>query len=150
YTGGTTGSAATIEITGNNGVQQFSFASGTTVSSIATAVNVQKDQTGVSGTFATDTAHADGKNASVSVNGGAATVDGKNVSFTNSSLDMNFTLDDKFNAVGNTSFKITGGGATFSLGAKVTYSDQASIGIGAVTTGSLGSKALGYLNSLGS
>ncbi|MGN6627694.1 MAG: flagellin N-terminal helical domain-containing protein [Tepidisphaeraceae bacterium] len=177
YSGGTLTSAATLEIGGNAGVQQFSFGSGTTVSSIATAINAQADVTGVSatvsgtslsissqdfgssqfvsvraisGTFATDKARATGGDATVTVNGATATTDGKNVSFNSSAVDLSFTLDDKFNKSGDTSIKITGGGATFSLGSKVTYADQASIGIGAVTTGSLGTKDLGYLNSLGS
>ena len=104
----------------------------------------------ISGTFSTDKARATGGDATVTVNGATATTDGKNVSFNSSAVDLSFTLDDKFNKSGDTSIKITGGGATFSLGSKVTYADQASIGIGAVTTGSLGTKDLGYLNSLGS
>ncbi|MDB5325093.1 MAG: flagellin [Phycisphaerales bacterium] len=178
YTGGTLASAATLEIGGNAGVEQFTFGSGATVSSIATAVNAQADVTGVSasvtggnitlsskttgssqfvsvravsGTFTTDKTRDEGSNATVTVNGAVATTDGKNVSYRSSGLDVDFTLSDTANAAAQTStFKITGGGATFSLGSKVNYGDQASIGIGSVTTGSLGSKDLGYLNSLGS
>jgi len=177
YTGSTIGSATTIEVSGNNGVQQLSFASGTTVSSVATAINAVVDVTGVSasvnggtlkldsktegsdqfvsvkaisGTFTTDKTRADGKDATVSVNGSTATVHGTDVSYRNASVDLSFTLDKAFNTPGSTSFEITGGGATFSLGSKVNYGDLASIGISSVTTGSLGSKDLGYLLSIGS
>lgn len=105
----------------------------------------------VSGAFETDTTRDDGTDAEVSINGAVATTDGVNVSYRSSGLDIDFTLTDETNADDATAtFSITGGGATFSLGSKVTYSDQASIGIASVTTGSLGSKELGYLNSLGS
>jgi flagellin len=174
---GSLGSATTIEVGGNAGVQQLSFASGTSLSSVATAINAVADQTGVSaslvggkveldsktlgsdqfvsvkaisGTFSTDKTRSNGEDATVSVNGAEATVHGTDVNYRNSNLDVSFQLDKKFNTPGSTSFQITGGGATFSLGSKVTYADQASIGISSVTTGSLGSKALGYLNSLGS
>jgi flagellin len=177
YTGSTIGSATTIEIGGNKGVQQLSFASGTSMSSVATAINALADVTGVSatvsgssvrldsktegsdqfvsvkaisGTFTTDKNRAEGKDASVSVNGASATVHGTDVSYRNASIDLSFSLDDKFNKTGSTSFEITGGGANFSLGSKVNYGDMASIGISSVTTGSLGSKDLGYLLSLGS
>lgn len=177
FNGSSITNATTIEVGGNQGVQQLSFASGTTLSSVATAINAVSDQTGVSaalvggkveidsqtegsnqfvsvkaisGTFSTDKTRSNGKDATVSVNGATATVDGTDVSYRNSNLDVSFSLDKRFNTPGATSFTITGGGATFSLGSKVTYADQASIGIGSVTTGSLGSKELGYLNSLGS
>src|SRR3954466_4707006 len=51
YTGGTiAGLTATIEVAGNAGAEQLSFASGTSVSSIVTAVNAVKAATGVSAT----------------------------------------------------------------------------------------------------
>lgn len=175
YTGGTTAAAATIEIAGNLGTEQLSFASGTTVSSIATAVNALKDVTGVSasitggnvslnsteygssqfvsvkalsGAFTTDVQKDEGQDADVLVNGAAATVDGLNVSFRAGTLDAEFRLENAFNVPGQTSFNITGGGADFSLGSKVREADKASLGIAAVTTGSLGTKSVGYLDSL--
>lgn len=49
YAGGSIGAAGvSISVGGNKGVDQFSFASGTTVTQIATAVNAAKDLTGVS------------------------------------------------------------------------------------------------------
>ncbi len=51
YTGGAVaGGTATIEVAGNAGAEQLSFASGTSVSSIVTAVNAVKAATGVSAT----------------------------------------------------------------------------------------------------
>ena len=63
---------------------------------------------------------------------------------------MQFDLNAGFNKPGTGTFQITGGGATFSLGSKVTETDKASIGIGSVSTGSLGNTSLGYLSSLAS
>jgi flagellin len=178
YTGGTiTGNTATIEVAGNAGAEQLSFASGTTVSSIVTAVNAVKAATGVSatvsgtairfestefgssqfasvqsvsGTFSIATPKSTGTDAAVTVNGAAAQTDGRHVSFRNSNLDVDFDLDSTFNKPGNTTFGITGGGATFALGSKVTEGDKASIGIGSVSTGSLGDSTTGFLSSLGS
>lgn len=177
FSGASITSATTIEVGGNAGVQQLSFASGTTLSAVATAVNAVADQTGVSaalvggaveldsktlgseqfvsvkavsGSFAVDKGRANGTDATVSVNGAAATANGTEITYRNNNVDLSFSLDKAFNAPGSTSFQVTGGGATFSLGSKVTYADQASVGISSVTTGSLGSKDLGYLLSLGS
>lgn len=177
YTGGTTGSAVTIEIGGNTGVEQFTFGSGTTTSSVITAVNALKDSTGVSaslsgsdvvfsstsfgsdsfvsvkslsGTFATSGEKDFGTDADVNINGAKATTDGVNISYRTSNLDVEFSLKDAFNTPGTTSFDITGGGATFSLGSKVSQSDLASIGIARVSTGNLGTDTDGYLNTLSS
>lgn len=178
YSGGTlTGSTVTIEVAGNRGTEQLSFASGTTVSSISTAINAVKEATGVSatvsgtalvvnstefgsaqfvslkgiaGTFTMTTTKDLGRDAAVTVNGAEAQVDGLKVSYRSSNLDAEFDLDSTFNLAGSTTFGITGGGATFALGSKVTEGDKASIGIASVTTGSLGDSTVGYLSSLGS
>jgi flagellin len=178
YSGGTVaGGTATIEVAGNTGTEQLSFASGTTVSSVAAAVNAVKAATGVSatvsgsdirfestefgssqfvsvkavaGTFSIATTKDTGVDAQVTVNGASAQADGKSVSFRNSNLDVEFDLDPTFNTAGTTTFGITGGGATFALGSKVTETDKASLGIGSVSTGSLGDTTQGFLSSLGS
>jgi flagellin len=95
-----------------------------------------------------------GKDAVVSVNGAAATVNGTQVTYRSDNLDLNFTLSTAGTGGGlnhgNTkTFAITGGGATFSLGAEVNASGKASIGIQSVSTSSLGDATLGYLSSLG-
>jgi len=179
YSGGTLTSGVTLEIGGTNGTEQLSFASGTAVSSIATAINAVTTATGVSatvaggnlqfnstgygsdafvsvktvaGTFANDnnvTKDA-GVDATVTVNGAQAQSNGLNVSYRSSNLDVEFDLDSTFNKPGTGQFEITGGGATFSLGSKVTENDKASLGIGSVSTGSLGNTSLGYLSELSS
>jgi flagellin len=170
----------TIQIQGNTGTQQLTFAGSSTLSSIANAVNNITQSTGVtasangtkldfkasqygstqyvsvsaiSGTFAVTGGHsgkAFGTDAAVKVNGAAAQTSGLNVSYTNNDLDVQFTLSSGLNAGLTKTFGITGGGATFSLGATVTPTDTASIGIQDVSTGSLGDAVNGFLSSLGS
>ena len=178
-TGGTvSGGSVTLEVTGNLGSVQLTFASGTTISSIVTAVNAATETTGVSaavsganfnvqstsygssqfvglkalsGTYAINADRDSGRDAQVTVNGAAASVDGKTVSYRSGTLDVEFDITDALNTNNQTkTFGITGGGATFSLGSKVSLADRASIGIGSVSTGSLGSATLGFLSSLGS
>jgi flagellin len=179
-TGGTvSGGSVTLEVSGNLGSVQLTFASGTTISSIVTAINAATQTTGVSaavsgadfnvqstsygasqfvglktisGVYAVNGNGKDaGRDAVVTINGAAASVDGKTVSYRSGNLDVEFTITDVMNVNNQSkSFGITGGGATFSLGSKVTLADRASIGIASVSTGSLGSESTGYLSSLGS
>jgi len=172
------GSAITIEVSGNKGTQQLSFAGSSTISSVATAINNITSVTGVtasasggslvlkandygskdyvsvktvSGTFAVTggtSGKAFGKDAAVIVNGAAAQADGLNVSYRNSSLDVSLKLSTGLNAGHTKTFGITGGGAVFSLGSKVTESDKVAIGIQAVSTGNLGDSVTGFLSSL--
>jgi flagellin len=170
----------TVEIAGNDGSEQLTFATATTVANMITAVNAVKTSTGVSGSLSGADLRLDstgygansfvtvtvisgtwatiggtggrdaGRDAVVKVNGATATVDGKAVSFRNSNLDVEFNLDDAANITnGVASFDITGGGATFGLGAKATETDKAAIGIASVSTGSLGDGTNGYLSTLG-
>ncbi|MFN4243616.1 MAG: flagellin [Tepidisphaerales bacterium] len=179
YTGGTLGTGgATILISGTKGAQQLSFASGTTISQITAAINAVKAATGlsaqvsgtavrinstdygskafvsvtvVSGTFTMSGNKDFGRDAIVQVNGAEATANGKDVSFRSSLLDLEFTIGNSINITNGTSnFLITGGGATFNLGSKVTENNKVSIGIGSMTTANLGNANVGFLNSLGS
>jgi len=81
-----------------------------------------------------------GRNANLTVNGTTATSDGLNVKAVfGDLLDVNFTLNADANTTGATkAFGITGGGATFSLGAQVNTANTASIGLGTINTASLG------------
>ncbi len=81
-----------------------------------------------------------GRNSTLTVNGTAAVSDGLNVKAVfGDLLDVDFTLNAAVNTVGATkTFGITGGGATFSLGAQVSTANSASIGIASVNTASLG------------
>src|SRR3954451_12399787 len=177
YTGGTLTDNVTIEVGGNGGTEQLSFASGTTVSSIATAINGVTTATGVSasvnagtlvvnsteygadqfvslktiaGSFSPSATKDQGQDAGITINGASAQADGLGVSYRSSNLDVEFDLDSTFNKPGTGTFYITGGGATFALGSKVTEGDKASLGIQSVSTGSLGAAGLGYLSDLAS
>lgn len=90
-----------------------------------------------------------GTDAKVDVNGAAATVSGKQVTYRNDNLDVSFTLSSALNKNATKTFGITGGGATFSLGATVNAAGVASIGIQSIATGALGDASLGYLSTLG-
>jgi flagellin len=177
YTGGAISGNVTLEVAGNTGTEQLSFASGTTVSSIATAINAVKTATGVSavlsgaalvlnsteygadqfvslktvaGSFSASSTKDFGRNAAVKVNGADAQANGLSVSYRSSNIDIEFDLDATFNVAGTDDFAVTGGGATFALGSKVSESDKASIGIASVSTGSLGDSTNGYLSALAS
>jgi flagellin len=174
------GSAVTLEVAGNKGTQQLSFAGSSTISSIATAINNITGVTGVtasatagkltfitkdygskdyvsvktvSGTFAVTggtSGKATGTNAAVIVNGAQAQADGTDITYRDANLDVSFKLSSGLNNGKSKTFGVTGGGATFALGSKVTDSDKVSIGIADVSTGNLGDSVIGYLSSLGS
>jgi flagellin len=97
-----------------------------------------------------------GTDAIVKVNGAAAEAHGINVTYRNSNLDLEFDISTATGGVnglnngGTKTFTITGGGANFSLGSKVTETDKAAIGIQSVSTSSLGDGAVGYLSTLAS
>lgn len=178
YTGATVGtSAVTIEVAGVDGAEQLSFAANATISAVAFAVNQLTDATGVSaavngttlsfdsvgygssqfvsvktvaGTF-TDGKDS-GTNATVSINGSAAEVDGLVASVRTSSLDVSLTLDKDFAQQTTTdkNFYITGGGAKFQLGSEVNRQGQINIGVGSVSANELGNGVVGYLSTLGS
>ncbi|MGA3068153.1 MAG: hypothetical protein ABSF29_15015, partial [Tepidisphaeraceae bacterium] len=88
-----------------------------------------------------------GTDADVTVNGAAAEVAGLDVSYRNASLDVAFDVAAKYDKPGSQTFHITGGGATFALGSTVTETNDASIGIASVSTGSLGNANDGFLSS---
>ncbi len=91
-----------------------------------------------------------GTDASISVNGQNAAVDGLNVSFSAGGLSLNFNITSSFNssAAGTTSsFSVNStGGATFQLGAEA--STRTTIGIDGLFSQQLGSSLNGYLSSL--
>jgi flagellin len=170
----------TIEVAGNLGSQQLSFGSGTAVASIATAIVALRDVTGVSaivsgsalritstefgseqyasvraitGSFTVSggTNGKDfGRDAAVAINGASAQAKGRAISYRSGGLDVQFDLDPTFNLAGTTTFTITGGGANFAFGSKVSESEKSAIGIASVSTGSLGDSTNGYLTTLGS
>ncbi len=179
FVGATVGtSAVTIEIGGNEGTEQLSFAAGTTASGVAFAINALRESTGVSASIAgggvtfTSTAYGDtqfvsvktlegsfangkdfGQNATVSINGTEASVDGLKASVRSGDLDVELQLDAAFGTTVNTtgtSFAITGGGAKFQIGSRVNRAGQIQIGVTSVATTKLGNEIIGYLSTIGS
>jgi flagellin len=168
YSGTVGTGGVTLQVSGTKGSQQLSFASGATVTDVGAAINAVKDATGLSatvsgtalkvntttlgsksfvslkaaggnnnGTTVVPVNNGYGKDAVVAINGATATADGANISFRSSTLDLEFTLKANFGSTPST-FGITGGGATFQFGSKVTENGKATIGIQAVTTANLG------------
>jgi len=180
YQGGSiSGNTVTLQIAGNLGSTQLSFASGTTVSSIATAVNGVRNSTGLSAQvsgaalrvnstqygsaqFASIQVIAgklkssfsgtktSGADAGVTINGATAEANGLAISYRNASLDVSLDLATNYDKPTSTTFYVTGGGATFQLGSEVNATNKASIGVSSVSTGDLGDSFNGYLSSIGS
>ncbi len=176
--------SVTIQVQGNYGLEVFSFASGTGLSSIATAVNGSGELTGVSATVSgsvvrfnsldygddalvtitaiggsfmvkdkdgNTTTQDYGVDVEATINGMAANTDGLEASVRSTALSTELILDEDFaQALSSTTFTITGGGATFSLAPEIGLAGMASLGIGSVSTGSLGNAVVGLLSSLGS
>ena len=179
YTGGALSATnnVTLEVAGNKGAEQLSFQGGTTIAEMVTAINNVKNATGVSanasgadlglrstafgstqyvslstisGAFVPTATSDFGRDAAVTINGAAAQADGLSLSYRSSNLDLEIDLGGAFNTVGSDSFNITGGGADFSLGSKVTELNKVSLGIASVSVGRLGDNIDGFLSTLGS
>lgn len=177
FSGTTLNGAVTIEIAGNVGTEQLSFASGTATSAVAFAINQLAESTGVSAVVSggtlriTSTAFGSdqfvsvrtvsgsfvdgqdyGADAQVIINGQTADVHGLVASVRNGNLDLSLTLDSGFaqDTTSQTSFAITGGGARFQIGSQVNRQSQIQIGISSVATTTLGDNVVGFLSSLGS
>lgn len=112
------------------------------------AISVQT----LSGGFSLDSNNANGVDGTVIVNGANADVSGLNVAVRTGSLAANLTLDAAFaaSAGSSSSFTITGGGAQFSISPEVGLVGLETIGIQAVSTGSLGNRSDGFLSTLNS
>ncbi|KAA1259749.1 B-type flagellin [Rubripirellula obstinata] len=167
-----------FQLNGTNGAETFNFGAGTTQAQIKAAVNLVSDATGVvaddadglsftsdsygsdalvnvevisegdDGTFgaALSSTRAKGTDIKASINGVEASGSGNSFSINTSSLALNMTVSD--GSTTDFSFQISGGGATFQLGPGVSSQQQASLGIGSVSTGKLGG-ASGRLYELG-
>ncbi len=176
---GPTANITTLDIGGNKGVEQLTFASNTAVSAMAFAVNQLTDSTGVSATVSGGNVHFDsigygaksfvtveavagtwtasgtrdeGVEATITVNGAAAEADGLSVKSRVGGLDLELDLTANFltqTAVDQV-FDITGGGATFQVGSRVGDQGQVNLGIQSVNTAKLGNDVVGFLSQLGS
>lgn len=177
--GGALSAATSLQVGGNFGNEVFSFASGTTLAEIATAINSSTGLTGVAatasggslffnstqygseavvsvqvlnGAFTTDTGNANGVDGTVIINGNTAKVNGLEASIRTGSFAADLTLAADFaTTAGSTgSFEITGGGARFSIAPEIGLNGTETIGIQAISTGSLGNATDGFLSTLNS
>lgn len=108
---------------------------------------------GITGfTSQAQTVTTEGTDGNVTVNGATGIVRGLDVSVNSGGLAMDLTLTPTFGSIagGNTSFEITGGGATFSISPTISLSGLETIGMSEVSTAKIGSQGLGFLSSLGS
>ena len=180
-TAGAVGAApVTVEVGGNLGVEQLSFASGTSVADMALAINQVTDATGVvadgtgtelvltssgygsnafvtfesiDGTFGVDANKDLGVDASVTINGVKAEVDGLTAKARSGGLDVEVALTEAFGTVVSTAsstFDISGGGTRFQIGSDVSRQGQINVGIGSVNTSRLGNHNVGFLSEVGS
>lgn len=167
----------TIEIAGNAGTEQLSFAASAHNSAIVVAINQLKGSTGVSASLSGASLKLDstdygsksfvsvktisgsftsgktfGADAHVNINGSAADVDGKIASVRTGDLDISLNLDAAFatQTTATSSFVITGGGAQFQLGSEVNRQGQTNLGVSSVATTKLGDAVDGYLSALSS
>ena len=169
-----------INVQGKDGSVVIEIATGEALSAVAAKINSATAQTGVTASASagdlsllssdygedafvrvtvvdSDTTDASfsaqnytGVDAQVDINGQAAAVDGKAVSYSANGVSFTFNLTDAFNesAVGTTStFTVTAtGGATFQLG--TTSQTRETIGVDGLFTHMLGHGDYGYLDSL--
>ncbi len=89
-----------------------------------------------------------GRDATVTVNGASAQGRGLDIFLNTSGLALELRLQDAFNVIGSTTFAITGGGATFQLGAGVDSNQQVNIGVQSVAASRLGNASIGYLSDV--
>ncbi|MCC6679733.1 MAG: flagellin [Phycisphaeraceae bacterium] len=84
------------------------------------------------------------------VNGNLAIGDGLDVSLKTTTLNINMTLTSAAAQTLNTpyAFSITGGGATYQIGPEISSSQQVGFGIQSVAASHLGTRAIGFLNSI--
>lgn len=171
----------TISIQGAEGTAVIDITSGENLSSVAAKINAATAQTGVTASASsgsltllssdygsskfvrvsvvdTDTSDTSfsagsdyGSDASVTINGQTAAVDGLEVSYSANGVSLSFNLTEDYNdgtVSGDESFTISSsaGGATFQLG--TTSATRATIGIDGLFSQQLGSATLGYLSSL--
>jgi flagellin len=130
--------------TGTGGIYQMqSSAFGTTNTSSRVALDNSAASNGIRDA---------GQNVRATVNGVAATSDGKRIRVSTDFLDVDITLTDSRSQTNGTftGLTVTGGGASFQLAGKVDIGGKVALGINDVAVRKLGSSALGYLSDLAS
>ncbi len=120
------------------------------------AANANASQTTRRATFAgtNNTITNKGLDVKATINGVAATTDGKTARINTDFLDVETTLttgqSQTLGAVGTHALSITGGGATFQLAGNVDIAGRVSVGIQSMASTQLGNATVGYLNALAS
>jgi len=108
----------------------------------------------LSGTFTVaGTGSDEGADVQANINGQSVTGEGLSLSVRTTILDANITLTAAYGSVttgGTTQFAVTGGGAQFTIAPKLDMNSQATLGLTAIDTSSLGDGNVGYLYSLAS
>jgi len=101
-------------------------------------VDVEVLNEGAGGTFASSLSgtRATGTDIGATVNGATANGKGNTLSVHTATLDLSLTVTNGSTTTIN--FDVTGGGAVFQLGPNVVTNQQARIGIGSVSTGTIG------------
>lgn len=166
----------TFTIAGNLGSVEYTFSAGTSRGLIANTINADAATHGVSATYTgteiqltsastgsdqyvsinvtsgsyptTSGETIDyGGDATVTVNGVNATLDGRGVTFNTGTISGSFTMTSTFAAAaGSTSFNVTGGGADFRLDSS--SNGKVHFGQASLRSTNLGNDTLGYLSSL--
>ena len=163
-----------IAVNGNLGVSTITVGSGQTLSAVATNITATKAETGVdakvsggvlyvssaeygadmfatveqvSGSTNFGDATDTGIDATVSVNGQNAAVDGLKVSVNQNGMSLTFNLTEAVNtATGSETFNVTTGGATFQLGTD--SAARSTIGVDSLSSFKLGDSLNGYLSDI--
>lgn len=164
--------ASVVNVRGPQGVEQLSFAAGTTQAQVVEAINAVTEFTGVEATGAGEIRTVEfGSNAAVQieevsgdlegitaglfagtdiaaqVNGQAVTGRGSTITVNTNAIAATVRVDD--GATGAFQFTIEGGGARFQIGPLAGGANDITIGIGAINASTLGeSGGLGTLSTL--
>jgi flagellin len=178
YSGGNLTDTVTFTLTGPNGSEEFTFASGSHPDTdILNAVNAASDSTGVEATYAGGTltfktteygsdqtvsinvtqgtfamvggvASDSGADADVTVNGQAASADGMRVYFSSGDTSVKFTLKESFGNVGGGSTSMSVTGGGSDWALGADSWNKINFGLSPMGSASLGNDAVGMLNTL--
>lgn len=137
-------------------INPLSPISGITLSSIdyGSDAFVQVEEIGSANVFTTvnrsdeQVKRSEGRNISATVNGANTLGKGLNLFLNTSALSLELRVQADFNKSGTSSFAVTGGGATFQLGAGVDTNQQVNVGVESTTASRLGNGTLGYLSQI--
>ncbi len=111
------------------------------------SINAQSGSFLTSDVSGASTKRDTGRDAVATVNGATTVGDGLNLTANTSVLDLDMTLAEGF-GIGQTEFTVTGGGAVFQLGPKITSNQQVNIGLTSIRASNLGDFGTGFLTDI--